>query len=290
MRAGPFAAYLPPGLSLDTKAGRLRLHVEAASTPREGGGRSGRFEVKDFDWRDGDEGEPFFALQRFACIAPKLDLPAGDVVIDELMTSGVRARARRTSPESIEAFGFTMTSQSDRERRRGAASDAAAPPAPTLRRRLRSRRGAAGRDRRRGAAAARRVAGGAPGVADGEQARPSIDGLRFEGGPLEGVTPPPLVASLHVVNPQPLLLLSREEEKVPPLQLRVEGAAEPVVKSLTIALTASPFADPPELDVDLAVAGLDGTAVPKFSRAMNRREARSWRAASGPPARRAERE
>jgi len=262
VRAGPLAAYLPPGLSLDTKAGRLRLHAEAASTPREGGGRSGRFEVKDFDWRDGDEGEPFFALQRFACVAPQLDLPAGDVVIDELTTSGVRARARRTSPESIEAFGFTKTSPSS------TASVVAAPPAD-----------AAAPPPADAAAAqpAETVVAAPPPAAPPRRRKVlpasltvkkldlGIDELRFEGGPLEGVTPPPLVASLHVVNPQPLLLLSREEEKVPPLQLRIEGAAEPVVKSLTIALTASPFADPPEFDVDLAVAGLDGTVVPKFS-------------------------
>jgi hypothetical protein len=260
VRAGPLAAYLPPGLSLDTKAGRLRLHAEAASTPREGGGRSGRFEVKDFDWRDGDEGEPFFALQRLACVAPQLDLPAGDVVIDELMTSGVRARARRTSPVSIEAFGFTMTSPSP------TASVVAPPPAAA----------AAPPPADAAAAQPEEIVAAPPAVAAPRRRKVlpasltvnkldlGIDELRLEGGPLEGVTPPPLVASLHVVNPQPLLLLSKEEEKVPPLQLRVEGAAEPVVKSLTIALTASPYADPPELDVDLAVAGLDGTVVPKF--------------------------
>jgi hypothetical protein len=259
VRAGPLSAYLPAGLTLMTKAGRLRLHAEAASTPREGGGRSGRFEVKDFDWRDGEEGEPFFALQRFACIAPQLDLPAGDVVIDELTTSGVRARARRTSPESIEAFGFTKTSPSP------TAIVAAPPPADTA------------------AAQPEETVVPPPAAATPTPAAPlrrrralpasltlnkleiGIDELRFEGGPLEGVTPPPLVGSLHVVNPKPLILLSKEEEKVPPIELRVEGAAVPVVKSLTIALTASPFADPPELDVDLALAGVDGTVVPKFS-------------------------
>lgn len=270
VRAGPLAAYLPPGLSLDTKAGRLRLHAEAASTPREGGGRSGRFEVKDFDWRDGEEGEPFFALQRFACVAPQLDLPAGDVVIDELTTSGVRARARRTSPESIEAFGFTKTSPSPTASvvAPPPVDPAAVPPADAA---------AAPPADAAAAPPAETVVAAPPPAAPARRRKVlpasltlnkldlGIDELRFEGGPLEGVTPPPLVASLHVVNPKPLLLLSRDEEKVPPLELRVEGTAEPVMKSLTIALTASPFADPPEFDVDLAVAGLDGTVVPKFS-------------------------
>jgi hypothetical protein len=268
-RAGPLAAYLPPTVELTTKAGRLRLHAEAELAAREGGGKTARVEVKGFDWRDGEDGEPFLVLDRFAFVAPQLDLPDGDVVVDEITTTGLKVRARRASKEVFEGLGLKVTLPAA-PATPPATPPAAPPAAPPA-----------------GAAPPGSSASSPPSaspsvppvdVAVAPRRRPlrpgsllvrkldlGIDALHFEGAPVDGVAPPPVHGSLHLLSREPFELLPRDPEKTAPIALRVEGAVDPVVRSIAVDLTCAPFADMPEFDVAIAVDGLDGNALPTYA-------------------------
>jgi len=190
VRAGPLAAYLPPNIELKTSAGRLRLHAEAELAAREGGGKTARFEVKDFDWRDGEGGEPFLVLERFAVVAPQLDLPTGDIVVDEITTTGLKVHGRRASKEVFEGFGLKITLPPPPAAPTAEAAAPAAPASPVS-----------------SAASPPSAAPPAPpvDVAVAPRRRPpqprsllvrkldlGIDALYFEGAPVGGVAPPPV--------------------------------------------------------------------------------------------------
>ena len=260
VRAGPLAAYLPPTVELKTRAGRLRMHAEAELAAREGGGKTARVEVKDLDWRDGEGGEPFLVLERFAVVAPQLDLPTGDVVVDEITTTGLKVHGRRASKEVFEGFGLKITLPSPPA---APTAEAAAPAEPAS-----------------SAASPPSAAPPAPpvDVAVAPRRRPpqprsllvrklelGIDALYFEGAPVGGVAPPPVHGSLLLLSREPFELLPRDPERMAPFALRIEGALEPVVRSLAVDLTCAPFAETPEIDVVLSVDGVDGNALPQYA-------------------------
>jgi hypothetical protein len=265
VRAGPLAAYLPQNVELSTRAGRLRLHAEAELAAREGGGKTARVEVKDLDWRDGEDGEPFLVLERFAVVAPQLDLPDGDVVVDEITTTGLKVHGRRASKEVFDGLGLKITLPAAPAAPSAAVASSAnvaapAPPEPV--------------------ASPPTAVSPAPPV-DVPVAPPrrppqprsllvrkldlGVDALYFEGAPVGGVAPPPVHGSLHLLSREPFELIPRDPETMAPFTLRIEGAVEPVVRSIAVDLSFAPFADTPECDVTLAIDGLDGNALPKYA-------------------------
>jgi len=269
VRAGPLAAYLPPTVELSTQAGRLRMHAEAELAAREGGGKTARVELKDLDWRDGENGEPFLVLDRFAVVAPQLDLPDGDVVVDEVTTTGLKLHGRRVSKEVFEGLGLKITlpaapaappadvaSSADVAPPASTAPPAspaasppsAAPPAPQVEVAVAPRR----RSPQPRSLLVRKLDLG-------------VDALYFEGAPVGGVAPPPVHGSLHLLSREPFELIPRDPERTAPFALRIEGQVEPVVRSIAADLTFAPFADTPEFDVALAIDGLDGNALPTYA-------------------------
>src|SRR4029077_5444318 len=70
IRAGALAAYLPPGIELATKDGRVRASIDAGISRNPQGGNSARLLVQNVDWRDGEGGDPLLAWDSMRLVAP----------------------------------------------------------------------------------------------------------------------------------------------------------------------------------------------------------------------------
>jgi hypothetical protein len=258
LRAGPLAAYLPEGKSLDLKDGRIRVGLDAALGAGAAGGKKARLIVSGFDYRDGPDGEPLASLSAFRVLASRID-PAGKVIaIDEVALEGLTARAETTAAGGVQALGLTVTPKKTASEASRPAPEAAAAPAP------------AGP-----ATAAPAPAGTAPPAGPAVAAAPrkapspvplvTLDKLHLElasfkfrdlarGGE-------PVVVSALLENKARVELLGDEPEGQPPVDLLATGSVAPIIGSWSVAMRVAPFAAEPSLQVDVAAQGIHGEGI-----------------------------
>ena len=84
-----------------------------------------------------------------------------------------------------------------------------------------------------------------------------VESLRYQ----EGSAGVPLELALRLMGNGPITLLAPEPVGLDPIQLRVEGAALPLVESIESDISLSPFAVDPNLEVGLLISGIRGDQV-----------------------------
>jgi len=275
LEAGPLAAYLPPEIAVKLRDGRVAAAWTLDTGPASAGGRELRFELRDFDVRDGAEGAPLAGLARFTLAASRLDSAAGVYQIDALETEGFVVDVERTGPERFEALGFvfdaalaapsdplagapvdgeprppsgpapngvTLGAATTSEATPSTAAEVTAPPAPP---------------------APRVLVVGLPGVRSEDLPTVDIgvfqlgfDRLRFVDRTAPEAVPLELRARLGLKGGT--RLLGPDPEELPPIELTLAGAAPPFVGDMRVALSLSPFAPTPALELEVDVSGISG--------------------------------
>ena len=108
LRAGPLAAYVPPGIEIALRDGRLKTKVDAALSLHPQGGYAGHLLVDGLDWRDGEGGAPLFRLDTVRAVVTRADLPDTVLAVEELTVSGVETDVRLTQDGALRALGILL--------------------------------------------------------------------------------------------------------------------------------------------------------------------------------------
>lgn len=242
LHAGALDAYLPPGVALTLADGRFRAELEARVASVEAGGSSIEATLSAVDLRDGEDGEPLFACDAVRVRAPRID-PAGKTIqVAEVAVVGTRARARLTESGATELLGLSLS----------APPPGATPPSPE----------APDPDVAASAPAAEIDRSETPPRVVVEKLDIELAQLRFDDDST-GTDTPPIEMRARLFAPDPLVLLDAEPENLPPIALRLEAAADPIVESVVAVVQAAPWPSVPEVDATLDVTGLRGAAIPE---------------------------
>jgi len=257
VRAGPLAPYLPSGIALPVRDGRLSLRFEAEARRAEEGGTAARVLVTHLDWRDGRDAPPLLRLDGALLTAPRIDLAAGRIDLDEVSITGIETNAEWTAAGAISTLGLVF----------GAS---AAVPVPVT--------GGADAATKAGVAAARisSLVAGVP-LAGAALARHprlplilvkdlrlGVRSARFLDGSRPGAVPVALEA-LELRNFATIRLLGHDPWSNPPIELGLTGRVSPGVRALEVRVRAAPFAVHPDLELRIAASGIDGPALAELS-------------------------
>lgn len=249
LRAGPLVAYLPAGVESTFQDGRFAATIDAGLTNAPAGGIAGHLTIEGLSLKDKTQQVTWAKVDSLKVAAARVDPAGGAIAFSEVSSSGVSADLKRTPTGATEAFGVRLAS--------AAASPAPVPPEPEAR-----------------PAAAAIPAAPVPAppvdvaamVADARRPLPlvTIDKLDLNLKQVRfiGFTQPdgsPLALSnvrLHTVAP--LAIGGPNADSLPPVQLQIDGAVDPIVSKLAIAIRSVPFAAEPSLDIDVAASGIKG--------------------------------
>jgi len=263
LRAGPLAAYLPPGTRISLEDGRFAGSIEAGLAPHADGGHRAELIISGVDYRDGEDGPPLLRFDALRGLVARLDPAAGIIAIDELSLSGLETRVEKTAAMGTSVLGLELE-----------------PPAPVVEAGLPAEGSLAADDAAAGGeqgspgepAAAERTPAAkrtAPGrrLFRGPQKNPpsvTIEKLDLELASLsytDRSSPeaiPISLSNLTVRNEERIELLGEDAEARPPMKLAVSGRIDPFVESIAIETRIAPFAAEPGLDVDFDVSGISG--------------------------------
>lgn len=227
--ADPVAGYLPPTLRSELDEATVRTSGSASLEVLDEGGWSVRATVGETRFSESATGPTLAGVDGVELVASRID-PASDIfAVDTLAVRGAQLRVRRGDDGAWRALGFAAAPPTDED---------AAPPLPEL------------------------VTPGAGGQAERvwtptitlAQLELELASLEVDAGLGDGATP--LDLSARLTNPEPLVLLDEGAEDLPPIALRVEGAAAPLVGRLDSNLRVSPYAATPHLELDWTASGL----------------------------------
>jgi len=263
VRAGPLASYLPPGVSIPLKDGRLGLRVSASAGSSPAGGLSADLGVQGFEWRDGPLGRPHFRMEQATLRAPRIDVAAGRIVIDEASVSGIEIRAERTAQGAIAALGV-LISPPPTATASAMTTTTLAAPLP-----------GAGATTRSAAAA---EMAGAPPATTTSAARPEarstplpsilVRDLRFGvksatfADRARAGSSPVALEGLLFRNSAPIELLGPDPTSNPAVELELTTRLAPLIRLVKVGIHAAPFATHPDVRISIGVEGIRGDAIP----------------------------
>lgn len=191
----------------------------------------------------GDGPEPVLGLERAVLRIDRNDPSDGTLHVGEARVLGLRAAVQRTAEGGHAALGLRFAAAPAAPTPPAASADAAASPAAAP----------------APAATPAAAAGGAP------FASLRIDALELELAELilreAAPEAEPIRVSLRLHNPTPIVLSGPEPDALPPVRVRVTGAAAPLAASIDLTIEAHPLAPEPDLRAKLTVAGIDGDAL-----------------------------
>ena len=242
LSGGTLARYLPENLSPNLRAGSVAGRISAALGPASEGGDRVRCVLSGVEVREAGEQRPRLELGALSMAAARLDPAAGVYMIDELSLTGFAADVRRDVDGSILLPGLTITPASAARDAAGAISHQAAQSAQAV-------PPESARSARAGEPPLVRI-----GKLDLGMSRLSISPIDPSGGEA-------LEFAARLWSSHPLVLCDRELEKVPPLELSFDAALQPLLDELHADLRLEAFAREPRLEVDLALRGIDASAL-----------------------------
>ena len=259
LRAGPLAAYVPPGIEIALRDGRLKTKIDAALSLHPQGGYAGHLLVDGLDWRDGEGGTPLFHLDAVRAVVTRADLPDTALAVEELTVAGVETDVRLTRDGAIRALSIVLGKTPAEVRK---AVEAALPPPvveePAL---AAPRRAGAGADGSAQAAAilAAQALKPLPRVTvqklDLHVRRASLQAeMRGDAAPLT-------LVDLRVRSLKPIDWLGADAAGKPPSSFEITGRIEPAIHNLKLTIQAAPFAREPSLVLDVAAAGISGPGI-----------------------------
>jgi Domain of Unknown Function (DUF748) len=244
LRIGDLAAYLPPGLAVTLRDGRLRSRIEATIAKAEGGGRLIRAEVKDMDYRDGESETPLLAFDSLKIDVPRLDPDGGVIAIEEVSLSGLVTSAQKDTDGALHLLGLELTTPPPGPSAidDGPAVGTPAAPRASLRDRLRESAETA--------------------LPDVTVGRIDLRVSRLSFTDAAAPDPRPVtIENLRLHNPKPLAIRGETPEKSPPFVFEISGSISELVDSISIETSLGVFLDEPELDLAFALDGIQGAGL-----------------------------
>ncbi|CAN0318865.1 unnamed protein product, partial [Ectocarpus fasciculatus] len=100
---------LPPGVVPVMNDGRLGGKLLADVQLAADGGQNLEIALTDFDYREAGAELPWFAAERVAVLAPRIDMLGGAVDIDAVELLGMRGHAQQTPDGDMLAAGFRLS-------------------------------------------------------------------------------------------------------------------------------------------------------------------------------------
>lgn len=243
VRLDPLSAYLPPGVESALQDGRLAARLALSAGPAAAGGRALDLRLSGLDWREAGAPEPLAALGALRFHAPRLDASGGVLQVDEVSLSGLALQAERRPDGALAALGLLLRPDP------AGASPAVAPAAA----------GAPARPARPAALPVKdlRI----------ERVDLALGPLRWldASGPQPGA---PLVMNARLSAPEPLVVLDRRLDDLPPVRLELRADAAPLVRALEADVFLDASAARPGLRVDLRASGLRGAGLTEVQPAL----------------------
>lgn len=239
---GELAAYLPSGLEVAARSGRVRAHVEALYEARAEGNLAARLAVSRVDARDVGASQPWVAAasMRFALHSETSDAGAR-WILEEVVGDGIEALVRKDSGGGLEIAGLRI------------APSVATPPTEVP-----SDEAPAATEVDTASSA---VAGPVPTVVL-EKSLLAVKSLRFIDDALGGEA---VDLSLQVALPANTTLVAPDAATLPPFELRVDAVLRPFCEAVEGRFVIAPYISEPKLDMRLAVKGFHGDAVQRWA-------------------------
>jgi hypothetical protein len=257
MRPGPGIAYFPPNIRAKIQNGTFRSTVAARASKNSQGGQAVDVTVKDVDYRDATDSAPLFSFDTFHMGAPRLDISANVIAIDDLSLSGLQTNVRKTA-KGTDLLGLELASDVNPPAQPSPAAATTeksatdnSTPAPVAK--------SATTEPASEQEVLHQVAA--------ERAKLPMITLRnldVKGSKLSYTdetkpnSKPISIIDLRVHNPKPISLLGSDPEANPPTEVTVTGKIDPIAENFTVVTKASPFARQKTLNVDLSVSGVHG--------------------------------
>ncbi len=259
LRAGPLAPYVPPGIGITLRDGRLKTKVDAALRNHPDGGYTGHLLVDGLDYRDGADGAALLRLDSTRAIVTRADLPDTILAVEELTVAGVETDLRLLKDGSIKGLGLLLaqapaTAEPEAPAAPPPAVDEAIPDAEV-------RPPGAGKSGAAEAAAilASRVLRPMPQVTVGKldlhlRRATLASETRQEASPLA-------VSDFRLRSLKPIDWLGADGATKPPSAFEITGRIEPAINDLKLSVQAAPFAREPSLVLDLTAGGISGMGI-----------------------------
>jgi hypothetical protein len=236
LRAGPAAAYLPPGITVPLTDGRLTATLDALWTVHPAGGHAGHLTFTAVDFRDGPAAPAAGAAALLHCDRATIALTRVDpahapIDIDCLEMAGLTASATHDSSGALQAVGLRIASaparpSTENPRNQSAEHQYALPlkfPAVHLR----------SLDLRASALTFR------------DDARPGMAPVQLR--------------DLRFHNLEPMACLGDQPDSQPPMRLQCTTAVSPVAEWVTADIEINPFSlRSPQVAIDLSINGIAG--------------------------------
>lgn len=243
LAVGSLAGYLPPGVALEFDDGTVSLDSELELRSVEEGGFGFRALLSDLQVHPRASEPASLALERVELSAPRIDLAGGRIALDQVTCSGLEALVERDAEGALHAAGLVLSTPA----RPAPPADAAQQPAqePTT------------------VSFARRYDEEPLPRVTLEKLDLALAGLTFAetGGE-------PLTLSGRLSHAEPLVLVDRDPDELPPLEFTLEAAAEPVLEGATVALTLAPWEDEARILARFEATGISGPGVSRVLPAL----------------------
>ncbi|PIE25661.1 MAG: hypothetical protein CSA62_00665 [Planctomycetota bacterium] len=252
LRQGTLSAYLPAGMTSTLRDGRFAADFEARLLDAEEGGQRLEATLSQVSLHEAQSQDALFAIARARVIAPRLDAEAAQFEIQELSLSGTELLVTR-HPEGVhELFGLridpkaaeTPSAETSTETSTEPPSKAAAKAAPQP------------------SSSGYRLASEVSQTPALAIQNFSLEFARLRLVDHSGeVVAPPIDTRLRIYAPEALLLSSPEEEHPPPVRLRVEGAAEPLIGNIGAELSATLQGTQAQIQMQVGIEEIHGNAL-----------------------------
>jgi hypothetical protein len=251
LRAGPLAAYLPPGATVQLQNGQFAAALKASAAFNPKGGEAAQFAISNIDYRDANQPDPLLKLDSFYILAPRIDPSSKIVNIDDIWLSGFETQAHKTKA-GVSLLGLEITPPPP------TAPTTPPPPEPP-------------------APSSTPVA-----PASAQPSVNALDLIRAERGkyPLvtlknldlnlsqialaDDTTParsPVMIRSVRLHNTAPIAWLGRDPEANPPTQLQLAGRVDPLFDKFNVDIQAVPFSKQKTLNTKLLVDQIHGNGL-----------------------------
>jgi hypothetical protein len=244
LRAGPLAAYVPPGVSVGLKDGRFTTALDADLSVNPKGGYQATLVVNGLDYRDGAGGQSLFSLDSVKVVAPRVDLPYTALAIDEISVAGIETSAQLTPNGTVNLLGLVLGGPVKDVSTRAAPAVQAKPAANAPSRTMSAADLVAAAHRTLALVTVEKLDLGVRRLSLEDDSRPAAAPL--------------VISDLHLKNVERIEWLGRDADSKPPTKLELTCRINPLVDRVTLDALVSPFARQPSVQLDVLASGVHG--------------------------------
>ncbi len=265
LRAGPLQKYMPAGCRLLLQDGRFDLTCKAEVASNDAGGKRALIQISKLNFQDGEDGPSLLAMDSLLLSAPRIDLDGGQILIDEVSTSGLQLAAWQGPGGSMQLLGLELSQPAEPENKAQPAGEQPAVAQPTVTQPAVEQPGVA-------QPAAPTTKPGEKPIKDRHLPTVRLNKLNLAMEcTLHDLTQEdaePLKAHIALANPQPLVLLNSEPTELPPFEFQLTASAAPLLDRLQIDLQCAPFIGQPELQLSCVAQGIHGDRIQQWNPAL----------------------